>query len=80
MSKIVGQIREAVGALHLPEGYFISIEGQFEAQERATRLIGGLSLISLALIFMVLYSRYKSARLAAMIMGNICLLYTSRCV
>ena len=71
MSKIVGQIREAVGALHLPEGYFISIEGQFEAQERATRLIGGLSLISLALIFMVLYSRYKSARLAAMIMGNI---------
>ena len=32
------------------EGYFISIEGQFEAQEQATRLIGGLSLISLALI------------------------------
>ncbi len=71
MSKIVEQIRETVGALHLPEGYFISIEGQFEAQEQATRLIGGLSLISLALIFMVLYSRYKSARLAAMIMGNI---------
>jgi HME family heavy-metal exporter len=71
MSKIVGQIRETVAALHLPEDYFISIEGQFEAQERATRLIGGLSLISLALIFMVLYSRYKSARLAAMIMGNI---------
>lgn len=71
MSKIVGKIRETVGAVHLPEGYFISIEGQFEAQEQATRLIGGLSLISLALIFMVLYSRYKSARLAAMIMGNI---------
>ena len=71
MAKIVGQIRETVAASHLPEGYFISLEGQFEAQEQATRLIGGLSLISLALIFMVLYSRYKSARLAAMIMGNI---------
>lgn len=71
MAKIVEQIRAAVTAAHLPEGYFISIEGQFEAQERATRLIGGLSLISLALIFMVLYSRYKSVKLAAMIMGNI---------
>ena len=71
MSKIVSQIRETVAAVHLPEGYFISIEGQFEAQEQATRLIGGLSLISLALIFMVLYSRYKSVKLASMIMGNI---------
>ncbi|MBS1156219.1 MAG: multidrug transporter AcrB [Proteobacteria bacterium] len=71
MAKIVEQIRANVAAMHLPDGYFISIEGQFEAQERATRLIGGLSLISLALIFMVLYSRYKSVKLAAMIMGNI---------
>ena len=71
MATIVEQIRHTIAAGHLPEGYFVSLEGQFEAQEQATRLIGGLSLISLALIFMVLYSRYKSARLAAMIMGNI---------
>lgn len=71
MAKIVDQIRDTIAAGHLPEGYFISLEGQFEAQEQATRLIGGLSVISLALIFMVLYSRYKSAKLAAMIMGNI---------
>lgn len=71
MARIVGQIRQTVAALHLPEGYFISIEGQFEAQEQATRLIGGLSLVSLALIFMVLYNRYQSVKLAAIIMGNI---------
>ncbi|KZE34222.1 efflux RND transporter permease subunit [Crenobacter luteus] len=71
MARIIVDIRKALADSHLPEGYFVSLEGQFQAQEQATKLIAGLSLISLALIFMVLYSRYKSARLAAMIMGNI---------
>jgi HME family heavy-metal exporter len=35
------------------------------------KLIIGLSLISLAMIFLVLYSRYKSGILAAVIMANI---------
>ncbi|WP_151636338.1 efflux RND transporter permease subunit [Noviherbaspirillum aerium] len=71
MSGIIADIRKAVAATTLPAGYFISIEGQFQAQEQATRLIVGLSLISLAMIFLVLYSRYKSAALALVIMGNI---------
>ena len=48
-----------------------SLEGTFQAQEEATRLIGVLSLVSLALIFMVLYQRYHSAVLALIIMANI---------
>lgn len=71
MSRIITDIRKAVAATPLPGGYFISIEGQFQAQEQATRLIIGLSLVSLAMIFLVLYSRYKSAVLALVIMGNI---------
>ncbi|WP_137937345.1 efflux RND transporter permease subunit [Chitinivorax sp. B] len=71
MSAIIAQIRQVVAESKLPEGYFISLEGQFQAQEQATRLIAILSMISLALIFMVLYSRYQSARLAFMVMGNI---------
>jgi HME family heavy-metal exporter len=55
----------------LPEGYFITMGGQFQAQEDASRLIGLLSLASVALIFLILYSRYKSAVLAAVIMANI---------
>jgi HME family heavy-metal exporter len=55
----------------LPQGYFTRIEGQFQAQESATRLIGLLSLVSLAMIFVVLYSRYQSAVLALIIMGNV---------
>ena len=71
MATIIAQIRTIVAEQHLPEGYFVSLEGQFQAQEAASKLIAGLSLVSLALIFMVLYSRYKSAVLAALIMGNI---------
>ena len=50
---------------------YFSLEGTFRAQEEATPPIGLLSLVSLALIFMVLYSRYHSAVLALIIMGNI---------
>lgn len=71
MGLIIERIRAVLAQHKMPEGYFVSLEGQFQAQEAASKLIAGLSVISLALIFMVLYSRYKSAVLAALIMGNI---------
>ena len=71
MTQIIEKARQAIAATELPGSYFISIEGQFQAQEQAMRLIIGLSLVSLALIFLVLYSRYQSAILALVIMGNI---------
>ncbi len=71
MAEIVRSIRGELGRTVLPEGYSFSLEGQFQAQEEAARLIAGLSLVSLALIFLVLYSRYKSSVLSLMIMGNI---------
>ncbi|WP_273428677.1 efflux RND transporter permease subunit [Chitinibacter tainanensis] len=71
MAAIIKQIRGVLAQNKLPDGYFVSLEGQFQAQEAASQLIAGLSIVSLSLIFMVLYSRYKSAVLAAMIMGNI---------
>jgi heavy-metal exporter, HME family len=71
MAGIVAAIRAAFADKPLPQGYFVKLEGQFQAQENATRLIGALSLMSLAMIFVVLYSRYRSAMLALIIMGNV---------
>jgi HME family heavy-metal exporter len=71
LGRIVGDIRGAIAASPLPAGTFISLEGQFQAQEQAARLIAGLALVSLALVFLVLYSRYRSAALAGIIMANI---------
>jgi CzcA family heavy metal efflux pump len=71
MGKIVEGIRRVIDAQKLPVGTFISLEGQFQAQEQATGLIAMLSLVSLALMFLILYSRYQSAVLAGIIMANI---------
>ncbi|MCW7541913.1 efflux RND transporter permease subunit [Aquabacterium sp. A7-Y] len=71
MGRVIGDIRAVVAQTALPAGTFVSLEGQFQAQEQATRLILALSLLSLAMIFMVLYSRYKSVVLTGIIMANI---------
>ena len=71
MSQVIASVRAELAAKSLPEGYFTALEGQFQAQEQAARLIGVLALISLTLIFVVLYSRYRSMVLTAIIMGNI---------
>ena len=71
MTRVIADIRRAVADQPMPAGYFTALEGQFQAQEDAARLIGLLALVSLALIFLVLYSRYRSAVLALIIMGAI---------
>ena len=71
MGGVIEQIRAIVARQPLPPATFITLEGQFQAQEQATRLIAGLSVVSLAMMFLVLYSRYQSVVLAGIIMANI---------
>ena len=71
MAAIVADIRTVISATDWPQGYVTALEGTFQAQEEATIRIGLLSLVSLVLIFVVLYSRYQSSVLALIIMGNI---------
>ena len=71
MVRIVEAIRTQIANAGLPQGYFTQLEGQFQAQEEASLRLGLLSLVSLALIFIVLYSRYRSGVLALIIMGNV---------
>jgi HME family heavy-metal exporter len=71
MAHVIGDIRAVIARLPLPTGTFVSLEGQFQAQEAATRLIAVLALVSGLMIFLVLYTRYRSAVLAGIIMANI---------
>jgi HME family heavy-metal exporter len=71
MARIVADIRAAVAETKFPQGYFANLEGQFQAQEEASRMMALLSAISLLLIFVVLYTRYRSGVLALIIMGNV---------
>ncbi len=71
LSDIVDDIRKVVTDTKLPEGYYVTLGGQFQAQEEASRLVGLLSIVSLTLMFVTLFSRYKSVTLSALIMANI---------
>ncbi|MEY4481806.1 MAG: hypothetical protein RIQ84_968 [Pseudomonadota bacterium] len=71
LSDIVADIRTIISNQTLPEGYFITLDGQFKAQEEASKVISLLSIGSFLLMFAVLYNRYKSMRLSLMIMSNI---------
>lgn len=71
MTQIVQSIREVLAATKLPEGFYARLEGTFQAQEEASRTIGILSLLSLSLVFAILYSRYRSVLFALIVMGNV---------
>jgi HME family heavy-metal exporter len=71
LSELVADIRQVIADARMPEGYFVTMDGQFQAQEQASRLIALLSLISAVMVFLVLYSRYRSPALVLMIMANI---------
>ncbi|MBN8955821.1 MAG: efflux RND transporter permease subunit [Rhizobiales bacterium] len=71
MAQVVENVRGIIAATSLPSGYRVVLDGTFRAQEQASWLIGGLSALSIALIFLVLYSRYGSTVLTLIILGNI---------
>jgi HME family heavy-metal exporter len=71
MAAIAADLRRILANTKLPQGYSVSLEGTFQAQEEATLRIGALALVSVAAIFVVLYSRYRSVVLALIIMAGI---------
>lgn len=71
MQASIAGIEAAIASLTLPEGATVTIEGAYQAQGSAAQAIALLSLLSLVLIFAVLYSRYRSALLVGLIMGSI---------
>jgi len=71
LGDIIAVINGEVAKLKLPDGGFVRVEGQFQAQQEATLTIGGLSLISFAMIFALLFTRYRSVRLALIIMAGV---------
>jgi Cu/Ag efflux pump CusA len=72
LGSVISDIRSRVAEhVPLPAGYHIAYGGQFENQQRATRLIAFLSLFSLAGMYIVLYIHFKSWRLVVQVLLNI---------
>ncbi|WP_371194600.1 efflux RND transporter permease subunit [Glaciecola sp. SC05] len=71
VKELLSMVREQVNGVELSADSFLSIEGQFLAQEQAMRLLVLLSAMSFALIFLVLYMRYRSLVFASIIMSSL---------
>ena len=72
VSNLVVELQRRVAEkVKLPEGYFVSYEGEFQAQREATQRIAVLSTIVLIIIVFLLYGYFQSAALAAQVMLNI---------
>jgi CzcA family heavy metal efflux pump len=67
-----GDLQEQVAAnVKLPEGYFITFEGEFQAQKDATQRIVLFSSIIFVAVFLMLFGYFKSAGLALQVLVNI---------
>ncbi|MDE7471259.1 MAG: efflux RND transporter permease subunit, partial [Paramuribaculum sp.] len=67
----VNELRDKVDRnVKLPEGYSISYGGQFESEESASRTLALTSLGAIALIFLLLYSEFKSTSQSLVILLN----------
>ncbi len=63
--------QEVTEKVSLPEGYFVSFEGEFQAQQDATRRIAIASIGVFVIVFMMLRSFFGSASLAFQVLMNI---------
>ncbi len=66
--RLQSEVKEKV---KLPEGYFITFEGEFQAQQEATQRIVMFSSIVFMAVFLMLYGYFRSASLALQVLVNI---------
>jgi len=55
----------------LPEGYHIEYGGQFEAEAEASKTLIATSLLSLLVVFLLLFQEFKSVKIAGIVLLNL---------
>ena len=72
LRSVVNDIQERIGEqIALPEGYHIEYGGQFESEQAASNTLLLTSLMSIVIIYLLLYMEFKSARESAIILLNL---------
>lgn len=72
LQSVVQDIQDRIEAnIQLPEGYHIEYGGQFESQQAASRILAITSLMSIMVIFLLLYTEFKNAKEAGAILLNL---------
>ena len=72
VSALVGRLKDEVTAkVKLPEGYFVKFEGEFQAQQDATRRIALFTAIILLVIGFLLYGYFRTPFFAIQVLCDI---------
>lgn len=72
MRSVVNDMRRAIDAkVQLPEGYRVEYGGQFESEASASRLLLGLTVVSVLVILLLLYLQFRSWHQAVIVLLNL---------
>jgi len=71
VASFVHDVREAIGELNLPDGYYPDYGGQFEHLERARARLALVVPLALLLVFALLYLSLSTVRDAALVMSGV---------
>lgn len=72
LRSVVNDIQETIDKeVQLPEGYHVEYGGQFESEQEASRILLLTSLMSIVVIFLLLYSEFHNLTESAVILINL---------
>lgn len=71
MGSVVEDLRQRVGRLEMPQGYFVVFGGTYENQTRAMRQLGIVVALTVIVVFTLLYVTFRSVRHAFLVVFNV---------
>ncbi len=72
LSGVVSEVQNSVAAnINLPENYYIEYGGQFESEEKASKLLFYTSLLAILIIYLLLYMEFRNLTVSAVILLNL---------
>lgn len=72
MRSVVNDMRQAIETkVKMPDGYRVEYGGQFESESAASRLLLGLSVVSVIVILLLLYLQFRSWKQSVVVLLNL---------